>query len=200
MQGGSWQNWGSRVLSCEAQGQRLVSKVLPRNWGGQQTMYDVTMDSSLTMTPANDAVKVHFRVHYSGDDTHPNRIQEVPAVFVDRRLGVLATYSGGKPWTGEPMSWLMPPGTNMDLAATENWAAYVDAKTGYGLGVYVPVASSLTSYRIGPDSNPTQSDCSYFAMTTRFALVPDMTYEYEAWLAIGRVDDMRAAFDKVRKS
>jgi hypothetical protein len=32
---------------------------------------------------------------------------------------------------------------------TENWAAYIDPTTGEGVGIYTPVAQTITCYRVG---------------------------------------------------
>jgi hypothetical protein len=36
---------------------------------------------------------------------------------------------------------------------TENWAAYIDATTGEGVGIYTPVAQTITCYRVGKVSH-----------------------------------------------
>lgn len=37
---------------------------------------------------------------YNGSVSHPVRIQELPAVFLARRLSQLVFYDGASPWTG----------------------------------------------------------------------------------------------------
>ncbi len=97
-----------------------------------------------------DVVHVKFNMRYFGNVTNPNRIQEVPAFFVDRGLGVLAVYNSSAPWTNSPnLTYMFPGGVSspVNAKATENWAAWIDAASSYGIGIYVPVSSSLTSYR-----------------------------------------------------
>jgi hypothetical protein len=36
---------------------------------------------------------------------------------------------------------------------TENWAAYIDPTTGEGVGIYTPVAQTITCYRVGKVSH-----------------------------------------------
>lgn len=36
---------------------------------------------------------------------------------------------------------------------TENWAAYIDPTTGEGVGIYTPVAQTITCYRVGKVSS-----------------------------------------------
>lgn len=57
---------------------------------------------------------------------------------------------------------------------TENWAAYVDPASGQGVGVFSPIAETMTAYRVGRDGSTAMSDCSYFAPTMRFAIKPQM--------------------------
>lgn len=106
--------------------------------------------SSPWSTANADVAHVKFSMRYLGNVTNPNRIQEVPAFFVDRGLGVLALYNGSAPWTNSPnITYLFPGGTAtpVNARATENWAAWIDAASSYGIGVYVPISSTLTSYR-----------------------------------------------------
>jgi hypothetical protein len=39
-----------------------------------------------------------FTVKYNGSDENPVRIQELPAVFLSRKLGQLVFYDGPEPW------------------------------------------------------------------------------------------------------
>jgi hypothetical protein len=65
------------------------------------------------------------------------RIQELPAVFVCRRLGELVFYDGPQPWQGKALQRKAPGPTNENFRITENWAAWVDP-TGRGVGVWTP--------------------------------------------------------------
>lgn len=59
-----------------------------------------------TRTPSNNhpptptLTPQEHTLEYSGATSHPPRIQELPAVFVTRRLGRLVFYDGPAPWTG----------------------------------------------------------------------------------------------------
>jgi len=86
---------------------------------------------------------------------------------------------------------------NTAARPTENWAAYVDGPDGHGIGVYVPLANTLTSYRRGPDNSTRPSDTSYLAMTTRFAITPGFNFSYDAFFTVGRLPQIRAAFQRI---
>lgn len=133
-------------------------------------------------------------MRYTGCAAHPPRHQEVPAVFVNRRLNVLATYTGNAPWTNGPLSFIMPGQTGQYYKPTERWAAYVDAKSGFGLGLYTPIADQLVAYRIGPEGSTAPHDCSYFAPLVTDAIKPDSEFSYDSYIAVGRVDEMRKWF------
>jgi hypothetical protein len=143
------------------------------------------------------APQVHNVMHYNGTEVHPARHQELPAIFVDRKLNVLATFNGSNPWSNGPLSFLMPGGTGEYYKLTEKWAAYVDDATGYGLGVFSPTADQLVAYRVGPDGSSALSDCSYMAPIVTAAIKPGMRFSYEYYLAIGRLDQIRKWFAEI---
>eukprot|EP00879_Flechtneria_rotunda_P006842 GHRR01007187.1.p1 GENE.GHRR01007187.1~~GHRR01007187.1.p1 ORF type:complete len:183 (+),score=27.78 GHRR01007187.1:727-1275(+) len=97
VQCGSWQNQPACVRCCHIEKPGyIVTKVHPRNWAGQQLLEDVHMRSDISL--AEDHVHIKFTMSYNGPDAHPVRIQELPAVFISRRLSQLVFYSGRDPW------------------------------------------------------------------------------------------------------
>lgn len=136
-------------------------------------------------------------MHYTGSTGHPFQHQEVPAVFLDRRLNVLATYIGSNPWTEQQLSFMMPGQVGELYQPTERWAAYVDAETGFGLGIYNPIADQLTAYRVGPENSTAPHHCSYLALLITESIQPDTVVSYDAYIALGRVDEMRKWFAEV---
>ena len=68
MQGGSWQNAPAQVLECATHdgGARLVTRVVPRNWGGGQLMSDVEMACDVTLLPDTlcPTAKIAFSMTY----------------------------------------------------------------------------------------------------------------------------------------
>jgi hypothetical protein len=163
---------------------------MPRNWGNQELLEDVFLSSDYKLLP--DALQIDFSIRYVGAHGHARRIQEVPAFFADRRLGVLALYSGQAPWSNGDLTFKLPGQTNEDFVPTERWAAYLEPSTGYGIGVFTPIATGMTSYRVGRDNSSRASDTSYFALTAHFEIPPDSVHSYRAYVAVGRVDEMRS--------
>jgi hypothetical protein len=192
VQGGSWHNVPPKLLASSVFGDMISTSALPRNWGGQNLLDDVVMTTQTRLLP--NMVKVRQTMRYTGNAGHPERHQEVPAVFVDRRLNALALYSGSAPWTGGQLSFLMPGQVNEYYKLPEKWAAYVDTKSGFGVGVYTPVAEQLVAYRVGGENSTARSDCSYFAPLVTSAIQPQSEFSYDTYIAVGRVDEMRQWF------
>jgi hypothetical protein len=136
-------------------------------------------------------------MRYSGDAQHPEQHQELPAVFVDRRLNVLAMYTGAAPWSDGPLTFVMPGQVGEYYVPTEGWAAYVDQSSGFGLGVFSPTSDQLVAYRVGPEGSAARSDTSYFAPLVTAHIQPNTEAAYDVYVAVGRVDEMRAAFAEV---
>ncbi|KAF6259300.1 hypothetical protein COO60DRAFT_1024205 [Scenedesmus sp. NREL 46B-D3] len=192
VQGGSWHNAAPKLLASSTFGDMISTSALPRNWGGQNLLDDVVMTTQTLLLP--NMVKVRQTMRYTGDAAHPERHQEVPAVFVDRRLNALALYNGSAPWTGGQLSYLMPGQVNEYYKMPEKWAAYVDTKSGYGVGIYTPIAEQVVAYRVGGENSTAHSDCSYLAPLITSAIQPHSEFSYDTYIAVGRVDEMRQWF------
>jgi hypothetical protein len=143
------------------------------------------------------ALQVRFTMRYTGNEPHPDAHQEVPAVFVHRRLNVLALYTGEQPWSNGDLTFVLPGQVGEYYRPTERWAAYVDQESGFGLGVYTPVASQLVAYRIGPEKSNARNDVSYMAPLVTANIQPNTEFSYDAYIAVGRVDEMRGWFAEI---
>jgi hypothetical protein len=195
-------------LLCGAakQGKQLVAAAHPRNWAGQQLLTDCLMTTAVRFLE-EDPHLIHVRMTFAygggggGGGAAARKIfaartQELPAVFVDRRLGLeLAFYDGPEPWAGKPLRREQPasPPPNSYYKATEKFAAWVNEHN-VGLGVFSPSATGLTAYRVGPDGSSQPSDTSYFALTVDRAMVQGETFQYDCYVAAGPMPEIRAAF------
>lgn len=57
--------------------------------------------------------------------------------------------------------------------------------------MFTPIATGLTSYRVGKDTSHRVSDTSYFALTAKFPIPAGSVFKYRAYVALGRVDQIR---------
>ena len=200
VQAGSWSGVPSKVLECSQQGSnKVITKVNPRNWGGQELMSDVLMTSVFTLY--DNYLHIQCSMKYSGNKTNTKHHQECPAVFTDRRLGTLVSYTGDKPWTRDSsLNIIYPPHKNTYYTSTEPWSAYVNENTRTGLGVFTPKSVLTTCYRVGNDGSTIKSDCSYFAPLMIEAILPGMTLSYDVYVTTGDVSHIRETFLGIRNN
>lgn len=196
VQGGDWRGTGATLLELKQESPTtLYARTLPRHWAAGTDLTDVVMEEWVTLDGA--VAHVRYRMAYGGTKSHAEASQEIPACFFEPDLETLVLYDGARPWTGDAPSRSKPAWPNEGRRVTENWAAYVGGD-GVGIGAYVPVADTLTCYRYGHGRND-KSACSYFAPLTRFAIKPGFTFEYDLYLTVGTVEEIRARFERVHR-
>lgn len=49
----------------------------------------------------------------------------------------------------------------------------------------------MTAYRVGKDTSTRASDTSYLALTAEFAIPSGSVHSYTAYVAAGRIDEIR---------
>ncbi|NBR84307.1 MAG: hypothetical protein EB141_15815 [Verrucomicrobia bacterium] len=195
VQGGGWRGEPARTLAFTNTATTLYAKTLPKHWATGADLPTVVMEEWLTLT--NREAHLRFRMTYRGATNHPAAHQELPAVFVDYALTNLVYYQGAAPWTGTSLTRRVPGWPNEYVKQlTENWAAFVDGRD-WGLGVCFPGTAEMTCYRAPGKPGPAGSGCSYLAPIRTLAITNGFTMEYDAFLAIGTVSELRATFKKL---
>uniref|UniRef100_A0A383VES4 Uncharacterized protein n=1 Tax=Tetradesmus obliquus TaxID=3088 RepID=A0A383VES4_TETOB len=205
VQGGSWENKRSITTKAElTQGQRIYTEGYPRNWASQELRPEIVFGSEYTLGADGDHIVAHYTAAYNGNITHPILDQEVPAVFVRRPFSVLARYEGEQPWTkDENITYTFPGASNAYGSFSESWVAWLDPETGTGIGVYQPHATLFTAYRVPATTEASDMPwhTSYSALLVRAQFYPGMpTFEYEAYIAVGRLSAIRATLEKIHAS
>ena len=193
VQGGDWRGNPARVLEFKAERTSLYAKSMGKHWASGADLPNVTFEEWISLT--GKVAHVKFKMTYTGTNTHPKIAHELPAVFIEPQFDTLLVYQGTNAWSGEPPSRSKPGWPNESRKFTEHWAAYVDTKN-FGVGAYVPVADSLTCYRFG-DGRREHGSCSYFAPIKSFAIRPGMQFEYDVWLTLGTMEEMRHRFRQI---
>ena len=194
VQGGNYRGKSPRVLELRSDATSLYSKSVPLHWATGKELSECVMEQWVTLE--GSIVHARFQMTYGGTTAHSPHHQEIPAIFVDASLATLVTYTGTAPWTGAALTRRTPGPKNEYIKIAENWVAYVDAKD-FGVGAYVPIATDATCYRFLGGSG---SDCSYVAPIATFALKPGLTFTYDAYFAIGSLEQLREKFSNVRKT
>ncbi|MBC2596246.1 hypothetical protein H5P28_18410 [Ruficoccus amylovorans] len=199
VQGGDYRGNEAEILEWKNDGTTLYVKTRPRHWASGELLQDVVMEETITLE--GDVAVIHFSCTYSGDTIHPVTHQETPAVFINAEFPHLYYYGGDRPWSGGELTTLDPGWPNEYYDITEHWAAFVN-KRGWGVGVYVPEADQITTYRYeGSGRTGTKGDaCSYFAPIRSFAFDRPMTFEYTAYLTLGSIEEIRTRFQAIADS
>ena len=197
IQGGGWRGEKARVISQEITENSIRVVSTPVHWATGEAVTDCEMEEHITLDGRIARIHYTFRNTGPGATDHPAASQEMPAVFVDYALKNLVYYDGSSPWTGGPLRRDVPGWPNEERTRTEHWAAYVD-DSDWGIGVYTPGTPLSTTYRFDGPSGPTGGGCSYFAPIRNFAVTKGLVLEYDVYLYIGTVEEIRSAFDAVR--
>jgi hypothetical protein len=187
----------SALLLHTNDGTVLYTKTLPKLWDMNNEDAESYMEQWIALQ--DGVVHVRNRLTSFRTDTRWGvklQPQEIPAVYIIASLPHLRTYLGDAPFTGAAhvethSGWPWTPHVNL-----ERWAAYVD-NTGWGLGVFSPTASEMLCGRAGdPVGEALDGNTNYISPTRMVALQEQDVYEFEYWLTIGSVEQIRATAEQ----
>jgi len=189
--------YGNRgtVLQHTNDGGEIHVKSRPMQWALNNVPGEATFESWIRLDGA--VARVRARLTNARTDTtqlYPARHQELPAVYTVGTLHRLFTYEGAAPWTNGTLAdkgHVPPPWTYW--RATENWAALVN-DAGWGLGVYHPGDGLFIGgfYGTWGSGGPSDSQCGYISPLQTEHIDYNIVYEYEYFLILGWLSDIRA--------
>lgn len=201
--GGYLQDWPATTLAYTNSGDSIYAKVRPRHWATGENLTNVVMESWISLS--NDVAHIRFKMTFNDPtQTDPSsfRHQEMPAVFVDYSMGQLVYYGGSSPWTGDTLTFTNVPGVdppaNNYADINEHWAAYVDSATQEGVGLYSPGSPLMTYYRYSGGFGEIQT--SYFSPLQIFRLLNGRVVDYDIYLTVGTVSEIRSTFSDIHTS
>ena len=192
IQGGSWRGKDARVLEFRIDADNgLYAKVEPVHWASGKSCPESIMEQWITLD--GPIARVRCRLTYTGKDHGTTRSQEMPAVFVDAVLKHLVYVEQGK------LVRRLPGWPNESGSTSEDWVAYVNDKD-WGIGILTPGTSKFTCYRFQGDgkSGPLGSACSYVAPIRQLRLQSGQVVEYEFYLTLGSLEEVRHRFVAAR--
>jgi len=193
IQGGSWRGKDARVLEFSIDADSgLYAKVEPRHWASGKPCPEAVMEQWITLN--GPVAHVRCKMAYTGKDHRMTKSQEMPAVFVDAVLKNLVYVQQ------EKLVRRLPGWPNESGNTSEDWVAYVDDKD-WGIGILTPGTAKFTCYRFKGDrkSGPRGSACSYVAPIRKLRLREGQVVEYEFYLTIGSLKEIRRRFATLRK-
>jgi hypothetical protein len=198
VQGGHYEGKGARVVEVKKSKEDIYLKSVPVHWATGEELDDCLMEQWIILK--GQIVHVRYKFTYKGEEEHPVKSQEVPAVFVDSRFSRLVFYAGDSPWTNGEVDAVIPGWPNKSQKMTENWAAFIDEKD-WGIGVFTPGTEDLTCYRyiVKNKSGSKSPDCSYFAPVRKMAIKKNTEVVYDVFLTLGKIGSIRQRFYEMKE-
>jgi hypothetical protein len=198
--GDSYRN-RAQILEHSKNGNTLYVKCIPMLWDMNNKPAEAEMEQWTSLT--GNVIKVHCKLTCHRTDTiygeGISNHQELPAVYPVSALKNLYSYFGDFPFTGEAL--VNPKVINLasgfwgryeNEMVTENWMAFVDDNK-WGLGVYTPVCTDFLAGMAGnPGYEATDGSTSYIAPIKRVALNKNSIFEYDYYLVIGSLNQIRS--------
>jgi len=209
IQVGDSYNNRAKILEYRKKEQELYVKCIPMLWDMNNEPAEAVMEQWLTLT--GNVIKVHNKLTCNRTDImYGNKRlcnQELPAVYPISVLKNLYSYFGDAPFTNKPLStpkvkklrdgfW----GKYKDDMVTEHWMAFVDDNK-WGMGVYTPISSNFLAGMAGnPGYETLDSHTSYIAPVKMVALEKNDSFEYDYYIIIGSVDEIRSTIYKINNT
>ena len=199
----------AKILDFQKSGNSLYVKCIPMLWDMNNKPAEAEMEQWTTLSGNLLTVRNKLTCHRT-DNIYEEGIlddQELPAVYPISALKNLYSYFGNTPFTNAPVSnpvtvylssgfW----GRYINDTVTENWMAYVDDNK-WGLGVYNPICTNFIAGMAGqPGGEATSGSTSYIAPVRKEILNKNTVYEYEYYLIVGTVDEIRAKIYQLHSS
>ncbi len=190
----------AEILEYSNDGNTLYVKCIPMLWDMKNKPAEAIMEQWTTLE--GNVIKVHNKLTCQRtDEMYGEGIlnhQELPAVYPISSLDQLYSYFGDKPFAGEPLS--KPEVKNLgdgfwgryhDDMVTENWMAFVDENL-WGMGVYTPICTNFLAGMAGnPGFEAEDASTSYIAPVKKAALDKNTVFEYDYYILIGDLDEIR---------
>lgn len=201
----------AEILEHWQKGNKTYVKCIPMQWDMTNRPAEATMEQWTTIK--GNVIKVRNRLICSRtDDLYGEGVscaQEIPAVWLISALKNLYAYFGDEPFTNQPVTSTEVKQLIMNdpdhfwgvyQNVPEKWMAFVDDSQ-WGIAVFSP---SAIGFLAGRYDSFTEGDehhvaSSYIAPARYESLMKDSVMEYEYYLVIGTLEQMRKEIYKINK-
>lgn len=213
IQVGDYRRNRAQILEATIQGNTTYVKCVPMQWDMNNHPAEAIMEQWTTL----EGNTIHVRNKITcqrTDDIYGEGVecdQEIPAVYPISKLKNLYTYNGEAPFTGDALSQLkvVELTMNQDGGGTwgryndisEQWMAFVNDDN-WGIGVYSPTATMFLAGRSDSNTNgtATSGSTSYISPVRREALMKNSVMEYEYYLVIDQLDNIRSRIYEIKSA
>lgn len=207
IQGGDYARNRAPIMSSEKTATSLYVKCTPMLWDMNNKPAEATMEQWTTID--GNVIRVRNKLScFRTDNLYGENIlrdQEIPAVYPISALKNLYSYFGASPWTNAPpdnptVVYLSSGFWGRYNSVTEKWMAFVDDNQ-WGIGVYSPTATKFLAGMSGSaGGEATSASTCYISPVRQERLLKNSVMEYEYFLIIGTLSEIRAKIYQIRSS
>lgn len=210
IQVGDYRRNRAQILEATKEGNTTYVKCVPMLWDMDNEPAEALMEQWTTLDGNTLRVRNRITCHRT-DTVYGEGVkcgQEVPAVYPISKLKNLYAYTGAKPFATDSVSQLDVVELKMNEGGggtwgryknvSEHWMAFVD-DAGWGMGVYSPSAELFLAGRSdsNTDGDAASGSTSYIAPVRDEALMKNSVMEYEYYLIIDYLDNIREKIYKI---
>jgi len=180
-------------------------KCRPLDWAQNKSYTPSYMENTYTI--ANGHIKVDNRFTDFSGYSHRSVHQELPAFYTISYLSAFVFYNGSNAWNNDDLTvkeelpfWAGNPSAYFTLRSKETWCAWV-APTGYGIGVFTPIAEILLAGRHAYNGSKDGSNraTNYVAPLITHTLKTFDSFEYSYYITTGSIKEIRSTFKELEK-
>jgi|SaaInlStandDraft_1057018.scaffolds.fasta_scaffold37654_3 hypothetical protein len=188
----------SQILVHNNDGKIIYVRCRPMQWALNNVPGDCTFESWLELEGC--VVKARARINNARDDhkQYRARLQELPAVYANAAFHRVGSYTGARPFKGEPVSESeIPKPTGKHpwsfWYGTESWSALLNDQD-YGLGLITPGKIYYTGGFAGEigENDTFGNSTSYLAGQSLDILDHNINFEFSYELMAGSIDEIRS--------
>lgn len=183
----------AQVISHSASSSQLYVKTRPKLWDMNNELCQCYFETWVTLEGTAAKVRNKLTTFQTDNIWQPRPYhQELPAVYTRGDLYKLYSYQGSSPWTQAGLTRVNnsgPPWAYWNNS--ERWAALVNSNN-WGVGVYNANATLYVGGFSGSiGGGPTGNSTGYFSPLRTIQLSKNGTFEYEYYLILGNLTDIR---------
>ncbi len=197
----------AKILDYKQSKDSLYVKCIPMQWDMNNKPAEAEMEQWTFLNGNILTIRNRLTCHRTdeiyGDSLMRN--QELPAVYPISALNNLYTYEGNAPFTNAAYKKLEVKNLSSGFwgrykEVTENWMAFVD-DANIGMAVYNPQCVMFLAGMAGePGKESTDGSTSYIAPIKDEIIYKQSIYEYEYYILIGSLAQMREQIYAIKKN
>lgn len=198
----------AKILANKKYNDTMYVKCIPMLWDMNNKPAEATIEQWTTIKDNVIWTRNRLTCHRTDTIYGEGRAcdQELPAVYPISALKNLYTYFGKKPFKGKALTntkvvllssgfW----GRYLNDTVSEKWMAFVNDSL-WGLGVYCPIADNFIAGMAGKPGFETKDEStSYIAPIKKVVLNKNSVYEYEYYLIVGTLNEIRSKVYSINK-